>query len=49
MEAIRSNSNNSLIRRKRLGRMRRGMKLGMIIPVEGGESARKSKSEDRRS
>lgn len=49
METIRSNSNSSQIRRKRLGRMCRGMKLGIIIPVEGGGSACKGKSEDRRS
>jgi hypothetical protein len=49
MEAIRFDSNGSLIRRKRLGRMRRGKKLGMIIPIEGGQGACESKSEDRRS
>ncbi|MCL7389887.1 MAG: hypothetical protein LZ172_07880 [Thaumarchaeota archaeon] len=46
MEAVSSNSNGSLKCRKRLGRMRRGMRLGMIIPIEGGQGACKSKSED---
>jgi|GEM_PF-1331552 len=49
MEAIWSDSNGSLACRKRLGRMRRGMKLDMVIPIKSGQCACKSKSEDRRS
>ncbi len=33
--------------RKRLGRMRRGQKLGILIPLKGEESAGKGKSEDQ--
>lgn len=39
-----SDSSNLLLIRKRLGRMRRGKRLGIIVPIEGGESACKNKS-----